>query len=227
MANYVWPTTWRPSSFSAWVVPNQRVFTGPYAPVTQVLDLIGDVWTFTMQLRDGTDQVEAAQIDAFLARLKGAENTVEVPMFHRETVADTLGAGISIPLKNGSGVTIPLKNGSGVTIPLISGTPVLAAAIAQGARIATLRTLPGRTIAAGRFFGLVNGQAFMQTVDATADANGEIQLEVTPRARTAMAAYTTVKYSGVTVKYRLKSLAPIVFRKGSYEGPAIEGIEVP
>jgi len=228
MSSHAWPLAWKGINFTVWVEENQRVFTGPYSAVPQVLDLMGDVWNFSMDQPDGTDQVEGAAKQAFLARLRGALNLIEIPMLHRPVPQGTLRDGAAISMVNGSGAALSVVNGSGAALTLISGTPLLADPVTQRASTFVIQTFPGRTLFAGDYVRLVNGQTVMNLVDTLADVNGRMPVECTPKVRDDIAPCTLVEWNYPTVKYRMKSGAvPVVFRKGVYQGPSIEGIEVP
>lgn len=228
MSTYSWPAAWKGWNFTAVVQENQRVFTGTFSPVPQVLDLMGDLWNFSMDLPDGVDQIDGAAIQAFLARLRGALHLVAMPMLHRPVPQGTLRDGAAISMVNGSGAALSVVNGSGAALTVVSGTPVLADPVTQRASSTVILTFPGRTLRAGDYFGMVNGQTVMNLVDTVADANGRMPVEFTPKARDDMAAHTLIAWNSPTVSYRLKTgPVPVVFRKGVYEGPSIEGIEVP
>ena len=226
---YTWDSAnWLPASFSAWVEHNQKVFTGPYGATPQVVDLLGDLWNFTMDLPDGADQAEAAELQAFFERLRGALNVLELPMFHRLVPRGTMRDGGTVNVVNGSLAAVSVINGSAAAVTVRGGDAVLAYPIAKGDRSFTISTRPGKTLLEGDFVGLANGQTVMQTLDATADANGLLLVTNSPRMRDALAAGTPVLWNAPTVKYRLKTGAvPMVFRRGRYDGPSIEGIEVP
>jgi len=229
MAVYTWPAAVRPLSFQARVQSNTRVFTAPYTPATQVLDLLGEVWYFSMELRDHTDMVEGAQLEALFDRLAGGVNLVELPMLHRELPHGTLrDAAESVNVVNGSLAAVAVVNGSLAAVSVVSGSPTLESSIAQQAGTATLITRPGKTLRAGDHIRLASGQVSRQLVDTVADANGRMPLEFRPRARQAIAGATAVIVQDTRVKYRLLSDAiPVVFRSGRYDGPPIEGVEVP
>lgn len=229
MAVYSWPSTVRPMSFQARVQPNTRVFTAPYAPSTQVLDLLGEVWYFSMELRDHTDMIEGAQLEALFDRLAGGVNLVELPMLHRELPQGTLrDAAETVNVVNGSLAAVNVVNSSLAAVSVVGGAPMLIAEIGQQAGVAAISARAGRTLRAGDHFRLVTGQVVRQMVDTAADVNGVMPVEFRPRSRQAIAGATSVSVQDTRVRYRLLSDAvPVVFRNGRYDGPPIEGIEVP
>lgn len=229
MAVFTWPTAVKPSNFQARVRPNQRVFTGPYSPVTQVLDLIGEVWVFSMDLPDHVDQVEGALLEALFDRLAGASNLIALPMFHRLLPQGTLrDLSEAASVVNGSLAAITVVNGSLAAVSVVSGLPTIEDEIAALENTTTIIARPGKTLFQGDHLGLANGQCVRIMVGGTADANGRLPIEFRPRARSAIAGATTVLCDSPKVNYRLPSDGvPVVFRQGVYEGPSIEGIEVP
>jgi hypothetical protein len=229
MAVYTWPATVRPQSFQARVQPNTRVFTSPYSPSTQVLDLLGEVWYFSMELRDHTDMVEGAQLEALFDRLAGGVNLVEIPMLHRELPQGTLrDAAESVNVVNGSLAPVTVVNASLAAVSVVGGTPALEVAVDQQAGTATLIARIGKTLRAGDHIRLPNGQVCRQMVDTVADSTGRMPLEFRPRARQTIAGATVVGVQDTRVKYRLTSDSiPMVFRNGRYDGPPLEGVEVP
>lgn len=229
MTTFTWPPAVRPQSFQARVQSNTRVFTSPYAPTTQVLDLLGEVWYFSMDLRDHTDMVEGALLEALFDRLAGGANLVEIPMLHRELPQGTLrDAAETVTVVNGSLAAVNVVNGSGAAVTVVSGTPTLESSLGQRVGTGTLITRPGRTLKAGDHLRFANGQVSRQLVDTVADANGRMPLEFRPRTRQALAGATQITVENPKVTYRITSEnVPMVFRNGRYDGPTLEGVEVP
>ena len=229
MAILSWPTGVKPSNFQARIRPNQRVFTGPYSPSTQVIDLIGEVWIFSMDLPDHVDQVEGALLEALFDRMSGAANLISLPMFHRLLPQGTLrDTADPVTVVNGSLAAVTVVNASLAAVTVVSGQPTLESTIAQLANTCTIITRPGKTLLAGDHLGVINGQCVRVVVGGTADSNGRLPIEFRPRARTEIAGATVVLCDSPKVNYRLPSDGvPVVFRKGVYDGPTLEGVEQP
>lgn len=159
MTTYAWPTTFIPSRFEMRILPNTKVFVGPYTPTVQVLDYGGERWTCSLDLPLGADPVRGAAQEAFFDRLKGPAHIVSVWNLRR-----------------------PVPNGT-----LRSGTPTLVGSVAQLANTLTLQCEAGQTLLAGDHIGLPNGQNVRVMADAVANGTGQMVVEFQPRARTAMA----------------------------------------
>lgn len=229
MAILSWPTGVKPSNFQARVRPNQRVFTGPYSTSTQVLDLIGEVWVFAMDLPDHVDQVEGALLEALFDRMSGAANLIALPMFHRLLPQGTLrDTADPVTVVNGSLAAVNVVNGSLAAVTVVSGQPTLESTIPQLVNTCTIITRPGKTLLAGDHLGLITGQVVRVTVGGTADGSGRLPIEFRPRARTEIPGATVLLCDSPKVNYRLApDGVPVVFRKGVYEGPSLEGVEQP
>lgn len=227
MTTYAWPFV--VNRFEMRILPNTRIFTGPYTPTTQVLDLLGERWTISLSLPPTTDSSEAARREAFFDRLKGPSNWVSMGHQKITQPLGTLGAGtVSATWKNSSAATATWKNASTVTATWQAGQPVIASDIQQLANTGTIRTVPGRTFLAGSLFGL-GGQLVRLMADALADGSGNMAIEFQPRARQLIQAGTVVVYSAPTATFILKPGTPNVptsWTPGMIDGASIELIEV-
>ncbi len=67
MATYNWPG-WCVNRFEMRVLYNTRVFTGPYTPSAQVLDLLGERWLVSFDTTPGVNQEAAGQLARLLLR---------------------------------------------------------------------------------------------------------------------------------------------------------------
>lgn len=81
MIVHPWPPTWAPSVFELRLVPNQRTFVGPYTPMIQVIDLLGERWALRFDLPPSTSEELSAAREAFFDRLKGAANAFSIHHF--------------------------------------------------------------------------------------------------------------------------------------------------
>lgn len=118
------PRVFLPARFSAALQTNQRVFASSFGGSEQAVDMLNDRWLFSLELAPRT-HAEAAQIEAFIAALRGASNTTALYHFARPAPLGTL-----------------------------SGSPTAQAA-AQGAASITLNTATdGQTLLAGDLIGV-------------------------------------------------------------------------
>jgi hypothetical protein len=227
MAIYAWP--FPVCRFEMRILPNTRIFTGPYTPTTQVLDLLGERWMISLEIPPTDDVLQTvAAREAFFDRLKGSANWIS--MGHQVITAPlgTLDSGTAATWKNASAVTAVWKNASAVTATWNAGQPVLAADIAQLANTGTLRTISGRTYKAGSMFS-IGGQLVRLMADTVADGSGSMPIEFQPRARQFIAAGTAIVYSAPTATFILKPGTPNVptsWTPGMADGATIELIEV-
>jgi hypothetical protein len=76
MTTYAFPTFTRAIPFTEWQfgqVPNVRSFTSPLSGTTQVADLPGARWAFSLRM-DGLTREERGLMEAFMAQLRGGSN---------------------------------------------------------------------------------------------------------------------------------------------------------
>lgn len=199
MTTYSWPATFGVTRFEMRIRHNTRVFTGPYTPTTQVLDLLGERWIITLSLKPTIDPIAGAAREAFWDRLKGSANLIAIG--HRK-----------------------LKQPLGT----MRGTPVVTSTIAQLASTGTITTTPGATLRAGDMIGL-GGQLVRNMADATADGSGHLVIEFQPRARAAIATGAAVVWDGPTATFMLApgaDGAPTAWTPGAVEGTSIDLVEV-
>lgn len=221
---YTWPG-WAVTRFEARVMPNLRTFVGPYTPYTQVLDFMGERWSFRVDLAPTVDPIEGAAREAFFDRLKGAANYVS--LWHQKLLAPqgTMRDGVTGSVVNGSLAAVSVVNGSLAAVTVVAGTPAVATPVAQGSNTAQLRTLAGKTVRAGDMLGIV-GQLVRVMADATADGNGLLSIEMQPRARSTWPAGAAVAWNKPTANFMLKADGvPTSWVPGYAEGASIEFIE--
>jgi hypothetical protein len=228
MPSYLWPN-FRVSRFELYAPPNVRVFTGPYTPAVQSIDLMGERWVASLELtgRGKKDRgINAAAREAFFDRLRGPVNTIELWHLGRPSPLGTFGEGNVVNVVNGSGQPVTVVNGSGQTVLVTNNGAAVATTAAKGASTLTLSNPPGRTLYPGDMLG-VNGQLIRLMTGGTFDANGRLAVEIWPRMRAAVAAYSIVTYNKPTARFRLRSgdSVPTAYRPGGFEGTALELIE--
>lgn len=228
MTTYAWLGE-TPSAFELRLKPNLRTFTGPYGPVTQVVDLQGERWQGQISLPPLTDPVAIAAREAWLDRLKGQANTFAIWHFGQPSSGmGTIGATRTVSWVDGGVGAVSWVDGTVGAVSWVDGAPVLAAPVVQGANTATIQALPGVTAKAGRMLGLP-GQTVRLMADATADAAGQMPIEFQPRARAAMAGGGAVTVTRPTIVVMMRSAdgVPTTMQPGYADGCTFEFIEVP
>jgi len=228
MTTYAWPEAWGVNRFQMKVQPNQQAFPSLFSPSTvQVVDLGGDHWVASFTIPSSISKAYGAQLEAFINRLRGRQNSVSLFHMRRPTPRGTLGAGSAATWSTSTPATAIWSTSTPATATWTAGTPALRYALAQFATTGTISTLPGRTMLAGDLFGLANGQTVMQLVDTVADANGDMPIEFAPAARSEVAAFSYVTYDRPTVNFRLRDgdVPPVVWRPGMFEGISLDLVE--
>ena len=231
MSDYTWPFSWQPKRFELRIVPNTRVFVGPYTPTTQVIDLLGERWTFSMDLLDGVDDITGAALEAWFDRLKGPANRLVMWNLKFPAPNGTIRATDTqtVLVQNSTPATVTVQNSSLATVSVQSGQPVLQAFVPQGSNTAAMSGRPGFTFRAGDMISLLPGQATETKrvmADLTLDASGLGTVEFQPRTRQDIAAFTTPQTDKPLINFMLKAEGvPIVWRPAMFEGPSLEGIE--
>lgn len=173
---------------------NQRVNAAPFGGSEQAVDLLNDRWLCTVDLPPNKPS-DAAQIEAFIAALRGQTNTCALWHFAR---------------------TAP--RGS------MRGTLTLNASAAQGASSIVITGGAGQagtTLLAGDLLG-VGGLLLMVAADATANGSGVITVSITNRLRTAQSAGAAVTWNKPTVAMRLLSAASVPYRAGYADGLSLD-----
>ena len=165
---------------------NQRVSAAPFGGSEQAVDLLNDRWLCSLNLPPNS-QANAAQLEAFLAALRGQTNTVA----------------LSHPLRKAPRGTM-------------RGTLTLSAAAAQGAASISITGGAGQagtTLLAGDLVG-VGGLLLMVAADATANGSGVITVSLANRLRTAQSSAAAVTWSAPTVPMRLLQSSGVQYQPG-------------
>lgn len=229
MTTYAFPfnPSWRPDRFELRIVPNTRVFVGPYTPTTQVIDLLGERWFVSFDMPGRVDSLLGAAFEAFFDRLKGPANSFSLWNLKFPAPQGTMRATDSqtVLVQNSSLATVTVQNSSLATVTVVTGTPQFISPVAQGANTATLGALPGKTLRAGDMLG-IGSQTVRIMADATSDGSGNMAIEFQPRTRSAIASYTQVVTDKPTMNFILKADGvPVTWRPGYFEGVSVEGVE--
>jgi hypothetical protein len=224
MATYPWPG-FCVNRFEMRVMPNTRVFVGPYTPSVQVLDLLGERWMISLDTTPGVKQIDAGAREAFFDRLRGPVNRISMWNLRRPVPLGTIRDGVVANVVNGSLAAVSVVNASLQPVTVRSGAPAVAAAVAQGSSTATLSHVAGRTVKAGDMLGL-GGQLVRVMADATFDGSGQAVVEFFPRLRTALGIGAEVVWDKPTATFMLQAeTVPTVHRPGMYEGASLDLIE--
>lgn len=230
MTTYAWPDAWGANRFEMWVEPNQRVFASAFNPASQqVMDLGGDYWAATLSIPAGVLAAKGAQIEAFLARLRGSQNFVSLYHLKRPLPRGTMRGGTTATWTTTVPSTATWTTVSAAVATWTAGAPYLKTAIAQFATSCTLNMLPGYTLEPGDLFGFANGQTVMYVGSTTlvADANGDMVVEFAPSARSALAAFTPITYDRPAVAFRLRDgkQPPVTWVPGRFEPLTLDLVE--
>lgn len=230
MTTYAWPEAWGANRLEMWVQPNQRVFASTFNPASQqVVDLGGDYWCATLSIPAGVLAAKGAQIEAFLASLRGSQNFVSLYHLKRPLPRGTMRGGTTANWTT----TVP-SPASWTTVTAAAatwtaGAPYLKTALAQFATSGTLNMLPGYTLEPGDMFGLANGQTVMYVGSTTliANASGDMTVEFAPSARSAVAAFTPIAFDRPTVSFRLRDgkTPQVTWVPGRYEPLTLDLVE--
>lgn len=203
MTVYAWPNTRAglPKSAQWRVVDNlQRVSESPLSGYIQTLSMPGAKWAWVLEFGDHTDAVRQ-DLEAFLLRLSGRQ--------HRVSLWD-----LKRPRPRGT------CNLSGVTLG------------ASAAQFATSLQLAGcgasKTLLAGDWIGLSNGQVVRAVASATADGSGAMTVEVRHMLRAAVTSGAAITLDRPSAIYVLAESSLTVGRQAGRVQPGFsaEFIEV-
>jgi hypothetical protein len=228
MTNYAWPAAWQASSFEMRVMPNQRTFPSAFSPSTvQVVDVGGDYWMATLSLPIGITVSGGAAFEAFIDRMRGAQNSLSLHHLRRPVPLGTMRDGVSAGWTTSVPSAATWSTSAPATAIWTAGDPALRSAVAQFATAATLTCVIGATLIAGDHIGLPNGQTVRVLADATANGSGDMAIEFAPAARSAMTAYGRVTWNKPTVNFRLRDGAPVPIQwfPGRFDGPTFDLVE--
>lgn len=183
-----------PSNFSLQLLTTQRAFASPFGGSEQVIDLGQDRWTASIAIPSMTYE-EAAEIEAFIASLRGMSNTVE--LFH---------------------LVRPEPRGT------LRGTPVLALPIFVGDGGIFVDTVPGATLRPGDMVG-VSGMLFQVREPAVANGAGRIGIAIVNRARKAVAPGASIIWDRPSVPFRVVSQPAVQYVPGYAPSVAFDFVE--
>lgn len=173
-----------PAQFSLQQVAQQRANSSNFDNSEQVIDLMGDRWRLSVTLPNRSHE-EAAQIEAYVASMRGKVNTS--PFWHLQR---------------------PEPRGT------MRGAPVLALPLFRRDPNLIVTTEPGATLLAGDMVGCA-GLLFQVAADCVADGAGQLYVPVVNRSRKAAPAGTAVVWFRPTAEFRFLAVpAPVQYIPG-------------
>jgi hypothetical protein len=112
MSAITWPTGLVPSAASLRLSTVQRVHASPFGGSEQTVDLLNDRWllSLTLSARAGFDK--GAQIEAFIAALRGQTNYVALWHFARPSVRGTLASATAASAAQGASAVVLTGSGT-------------------------------------------------------------------------------------------------------------------
>lgn len=230
MTTYAWPEAWGANRLEMWIEPNERVFRSAFNPASaQVVGLGGDYWAASLSIPAGVAASKGAQIEAFLARLRGSQNFLSLFHLKRPLPRGTMRGGTTASWTTSGAAAMNWTTSGAQAMTWTVGAPYTRQAIAQFATSCVLYMLPGYTLEPGDLFGFANGQTVMYVGDTTlvADGSGQMTVEFAPSARSAIAAFTPITFDRPTVNFRLRDgkQPPVTWLPGRFEGITLDLVE--
>ena len=176
MAVITYPTLTKtaPARMRWSLVSNTQVAVSPLNGSIQTQELPGARWKIQMDYPP-LEEADAALMRAFLAKMRGQANRVDLGPFDRQTPRGTAG-----------------------------GTPLVNGASQTGASLITDGWSAGATMLTGDFFSVAQ-QLFVVVADATADGSGNMTLTIEPPIRTSFADNAPLTKSSPKARFMLIS----------------------
>jgi len=225
MTTYAWPD-FCVNAFQMRIRPNVLVFTGPYTPSVQALDLLGERWYVSFDTTPGNTREGSGAREAFWDRLLGPVHRVALWNLARPLPLGTMRGGGIVSVVNGALATVTVVNGALQPVTVIYGGPSLITDAAAGANTITMRGQAGRTLVPGDMLGI--GQQLVRVVaPVTFDGSSSATVEFLPRLRSAVTAGTVIIYDKPTATFALMADGvPTINRPARvYDGASVELIE--
>lgn len=200
-----WPTDLRPSLFELFLQHKTTIHVSPITGSQQVLRRQGEAWRLHMNIGP-TAKAKAQRIDALLAKLKGAYETVNLWDFDREEpagtnrdrddIAETYFADVGPPTQTDFTDGTQFDGGDG-TVTVWGGWAV------GSESILTDGWYPSETVLkAGDYIG-IGGKLYLVTDDVNSTAIGRATLSIAPRLKIAAAHLDVVTRTRPTAEMRL------------------------
>lgn len=177
MTTIVWPSSRVPQEIQFGIRFNVQVSTSDLDGSVQTVELPGARWTMSISMTGLERNEGSAEMEAFLAQLRGGANRARVPVFKRLTPRGGWAGSPAVDNEVGS----PTLSQTGNTLWARGFTPFT-------------------TVKAGDYFNVgTNGQLLMLTADGMADSSGLLQLSVEPAIRSAPSHLTALVSSNPVV----------------------------
>lgn len=167
MADITWPAGLVPSSTSMTLIENTAAFENPLTGTIQTLERPGARWSQSLSFNAMTG-ADRAELQAFLASLRGQANRAVLPVFGHTN----RGVGGGTPLVAGASQTGSSLNTDGWTASTV-------------------------VLRAGDFFS-VNGELKMVTADCVSDASGNATIQFAPILRASPADNAPLRLGAVS-----------------------------
>jgi hypothetical protein len=227
MTTYAWPD-FGVNRFEMRVQPNFRSFPNPFTGTAQIVNLGGERWIVSVGLVPGNKLKRAGEQEAFFDRLYGPVNRVSLWNLRRPVPLGTLqDGGGNAQWKTNTNANATWQTSAPAAATWSYGGPTLMAAVALQSNVLPIARTPGTTVETGDMVG-VGGQLFRAMAAAVADSTGLIQLEVSPRPRTAFALGAAVTCTKPTANFILKSDGvPVGWQPGNYASTSFDLVEAP
>lgn len=112
MSTVTWPASITPKMASLRLQTVQRVHASPFGGSEQTVDLLNDRWMMSLMLTQRAGFDVGAQIEAFIAALRGQTNTVALWHFARPNVRGTLASATCASVAQGAAAVVLTGSGT-------------------------------------------------------------------------------------------------------------------
>lgn len=179
------PALFRPRTCQLTASTNQRVSASPFGGIEQAVDLLSDRWLLSCDLSE-SKQAGAAWREAFVGKLRGQTNLVQLWHFTRPQPRGTL-----------------------------RGSLTLSSTLTQGAAVLPMGGVGanGKTLLAGDMLG-VGGLLFMVADDCVGDGADQISVPITTRSRLTIFGGSVVTWLRPTAQFRLLATSGVGYSPG-------------
>lgn len=189
------PSWFKPDGFALRLSTTQRAHSSPFGGSEQVVDLLNDRWIASVSLPLRLHR-DAAEVEAFVASMRGMTNTVNLYHFVRKAPRGTM-----------------------------RGSPTVISLTGQGSAYMVINATVGSTLLAGDLIS-VGGLLLMVALDTGADPGGNMGVTLVNRLRKNIAAGTPVVWDRPTAPFRLMSTPAVQYVPGYSEGVSLDFAEV-
>lgn len=199
MAVYTYPSSnhFLPARLEWGIRSNVIVNTARFSGSVERLELPGTRWIATITYAEAdAASADAAEREAFWMKVRGQTNLAAIWHLFRDVPRGTL-----------------------------RGSPSVRSDVAQGATVLPISTVAGYTALPGDMVKS-NGMLFMAVAAATANGSGEMDLSVTPPARTTITSSTALTWDKPTATFMLTGEPRIPYEPGKQANFSVDLVEV-